>query len=627
MSIRDSENNNGQQQQTAQTAAPAPQMQQTQQGPKVQTQTLQGGAGNLNSIFQRSGRTDGGDARASEALAVFNKLKEEAIAQQDLHDDFLVFRFDRDQNRVGYSALLVVKRAAINGQQVIVTRPLVMPNDQITLPTKKLTIQNGMHQETIEAEADVQDVFTTQYWNRICDSIRQQTGKHDAMVINAGPTVIPADFDLKDELVLKQLLIKSVNLCDDMLAKRSGEQPFSVAMLKGTDETLAARLNFTGKPMHDSLGYPIRSDILVSLNRVKKPGQQENEFYEAEDKLNQVSCFVNLEYTPQPQQAIYGAPQQTQQLPPLTPAIVITDVRQAEWLKANTMELYLFALSNAFRVTANQSWARSLLPQLGKVKDMRDIGAIGYLSRLAARVETKTETFTDQNFAELLYNMVRPSPVFMSDLNRFGDNAAIENVFIDALGGVNQQRAVAAIIAGVNNLIGGGFEKFFDHNTMPIIQPYGTDIQLGYYLDGEGEKQDRRDLDVLGALNASDGNIQEWMSWYGTQCNVAVHPELRARQSKNFDRQYLGNSVTYTTRAHRGIWNPKFIEALDKAIASVGLTVAMDNVAQVFGAQRFSGNLAIADYAVTGTAQVSSGLVSNGGYNPQFGVGQGSGFY
>src|SRR5699024_6659823 len=92
---------------------PAPQaapQQQQQDAPKMQTQEpLVGGISRINSLFKRSGRTDGGDTRAAEFLQVFNKIKTEAIKNQDLEEDFELVRFDRDQNRVAYSSILVLK--------------------------------------------------------------------------------------------------------------------------------------------------------------------------------------------------------------------------------------------------------------------------------------------------------------------------------------------------------------------------------------------------------------------------------------------------------------------------------------------------------------------------------------
>ncbi len=619
MAVTDNSNQQAPQQQAAQPQQAQQQTQRPQQGQQQQ----QASASSLGSMFRRSGRTDGGDNRAAETLQILQRLKTESVENQDLEEDFQILRFDRDENRVGWSALLIVKTATINGKAVAAVRTIMMPNPTIKLPNRKIHYNNGFQQDVLEIEVEPRDVFSVSYWNRICDFLRTTSGKMDLQVRSAGAFPVPGEFDLKEEHVLKQVLIRSVNLCDDMLMRTSGETPFTVNMIKGADELLTASMDFSGTAQHDQLGNPVRSDIVVSLNRSKRGQETENEFYEADSTLNQVSLMVDLEYAQAPQQQMFG---QQQMMPTqvCTPTVVITDVRNAPWIKANTMELHLFALSNAFRVTANQAWARAFLPEVGKVKDMRDIGALGWLSPVGKKIETKSETFTQQNFADLMFSMVKPNPVFCIDLDDMGDNSVIDSVWIDAMGGVNQSKAVATIVQAINNLIGRDFKEFFDYTTKPLVSTYGSSINKGYYFDGD-VKRDRRDLDVLGALNAADGNQQEWMSWYAAMCNPNVHPELRNKQAKNFDRQYLGQ-VTYTSKATRAILNPEFIQGLDRAIAAVGLVITMDNIAMSFGAQRFQGNAGIADFAVTGHAQVASFM----GNQPNLGQTYGSsvnGFY
>lgn len=618
---------------TAPEAAAAPQqqahVQQPVQAPQQMTQTqFNGGIGNVNSFFERSGKTQGGDARSSEALQIFSRLKDQAVAQQDLSNDFSILRFDRDQNQVGWSSLVIAKAVTLNGKPVIAIRPLIMPNAGIELPARKTVIQNGMHQETIETEVDVASVFSKKYHARLVAFVQASLGKTNAQVVLAGAYPIPAEFNLKEgELQLRDLLIKSVNACDDFLARLSGERPFTVGILKGQDETLAAKIDTRDQPVLDVLGNPIRSDVVVSMQRVKRNGQQqENEFYEADVKLNQVSMFTNLEYQQTQQIAPVFGQQQQAPVAPCVAAVVITNVRQAEWIKANTPEMYWLALTNAYRSTHGHAWARPFVPQTGKVKDLRDIGALGWLSQLQNKIDTKSASFDDAQFGQLMLQMVQQKPVFQIDLDRMGENGAVDGMLLDAAGGENQQKAVQTAVRQITNLIGQDFGKFFDYTTQPILVKTGQTIDLGYYIDEEGEKRDRRELDNLGALNASEGNLGEWWAYYGSQQNTQVHPDVRAKQSRNFDRQYLGATVTYTGKAERCTFNPKFIEALDAAIAAAGLQVTMDNTSVLNSGQRFMGNSAIQQFMVSGQAQVATFGGGQAGYGPQFGGGVAS-FY
>lgn len=619
----------------AQQAAPqqAPVQQATQVPPMHQAQPQQtpsyAGTGGINAQFTRSGNVQGGDARASEALTIVTRLKEQAVAQQDLSDDFSILRFDRDQHQVGWSALVIAKQVTLNGQPTIAVRPLILPNNAIELPKRKTTIQNGMQTDVIESDIDVGSVFSAQYFNRLSTYVQNTLGKPGARVVSAGAFAIPADLVLKDsELPLRNLLIKSVNACDDILALYSGERPFTIAGLKGQQgETLAAKVDIRNQPIHDTIGNPIRGDIIVTTQRVRRQGQQqENEFYETDVKLNQVAMFTNLERTPQQQaQQLFPNQQPTQAPAPWIAAVVITDVRNAEGIQANTPEMYWFALSNAYRSTHGHAWARPFLPMTGVAKDMKDIGALGWMSALRNRIDTKAASFDDAQFGQLMLSQVQPNPVFQIDLNRLSETAVMDGLLLDAAGGPNAQKAAATAVRQINNLGGGGFEKYFDYTQQPILERTGQVIDLGNWFDGD-EKRDRRDMDNLAALNLAEGNETEFWNYYGAQMNPGLHPELRNRQSRNFDRQYLGSTVTYTGKAERCTFNPKFIEALDRYLADAGLQITMDNTSVLNSGQRFTGNSVIGNFMVGGSAQVHSAYAGNQGFNTQYQTGVSS-FY
>jgi hypothetical protein len=592
-------------------AAPAAQATPQQGQPAAQAQRpVTGGISQINERFGRTGRAEGSDARSTKALTVFAEQAKQCIATQDLLDDFTLYRFDRNQHRVGMSAILVTKVARdAQGKTVIVVRPLIVVDNHAVLKPKVFQIPNGYNVDNFEVKPDAVDVFTPLYWARLAAYVQVAAGHPTADVRSAGPLSLHGDFDLEDNALVRNVLITSVNRCDDMVARLGNERPFSLATdVKGSDEQLAARIDYSALPVHTTTGVPVRNDICVSLNRVKKPGQgqvQENEYFDADSNFNQVSLFVNLEIPPQqvPQQQVYGMPPMPP-APPFVPAIVITAVRQANWIMANTLEMHLFAMANSFLVTVGQSWARAFVPSIGKKKDPRDIGAIGYLVA-GKKVETKSATFTEQEFAGLMYTQVQQNPIFMIDLDRLGDNAHIDAIYIDAMGGPRRQQAQEAIIRAAHNLYGReNFMALFDHNKEPIITPYGADFHLGYYADEDGELRDIRDLDTLAALNASEGLKDEFMDFYATRANTNVHSEVRLKKSDSYDKQYLGN-VTYTGRVHRGMFNPKFIQACNAAAINAGISIGMENVGSVFGGQRFTGNANLTGFAVTGMAQVA----------------------
>jgi hypothetical protein len=608
-----------------QTPFVAPQTQQPQAPQQMQAPAalpVSGGIGSLNARFSRSGRADGNDARTTKAFVAFSEARTEAIEQQDLSDGFHLFRFDRTAHQVAMASILVLKLVDNRGKPAILVKALPIVDNSVNVKPKTFQIANGFSTfDKFETKPDASDIFTPLYWSRIVAHVRQVTGHPGADVYNAGPQAIHAEFDFDDKLVVRNLLIKAVNSVEDTMARLSDERPFSLATdMQSADEILAATIDYTGTPMESNTGIPQRADIVVTLQRRKKQGQnvQENEYYDADSQLNSVAMFTDLEYSPQQVQQVYGMPQGPVPAP-FMPALVVTAVKQAGWIMANTPEMYFFSLGNAFRATNGQGWAKQFLPTIGRIKDPRDIGAVGYLTAAGIKVETKSDTFTEQDFAGLMFSQVQQNPVIMIDLDRMGDNSFIETMIIDSMGGANEQAAKAGLIRILCNLYGrDNFTSVFDVANEWLFRPYGTDFQLGYYPDENGEKRDRRDLDTLYALNACDGVVAEFMDWYAAKCNPNVHPEVRLKKSEQYDKQYLGN-VTSAGRVTRAIINPKLVAAMDAAQLKAGIAVTMDNVGSVFGGQRFQGNMALAGMNVQGVANVTSYIQNQNVYAPSVG--------
>jgi hypothetical protein len=561
--------------------------------------------GSLNQHLRRSGSYDRSESRSSEALRGLQESRRQALESQALQDDFELIRFDRDANRVGLPSILVTKTVKVKGVVYAVVRTLLLEAEGIRLQPR--VEQFGA--QRVELPTRAQDVFNDTYWNRITDFMRRSKGTSDMPVLDAGPLVVPADFDFKDDMDVTRILISSVNRCDDIVARLMGEEPFAIEHFKRQEERLTARIDFTGEPVHNVVGHPVRSDVVVTMNRAVPQFQQEEDFYERETSFNSVAGFVNLEYAPAPQQqqVQWGQPQQETQL--FTPSFVITDVSQADWIQAQTPELYLLAISNAYRVTAGTAWVRSFLPQVGKGGvDTRDIGALGYMTQAGQKIETKSDSFTDEDFVKLMTALVRPNPSFLLDVDPVGDHASIENYFVDAaFEGPHQQKANQKLIQAADNLTGGRFSQHFNSRESQLVIPYGQEIHTGYYIGEDGEKRDIRDLDVLAMLNLCKGNVSDFMEWYRTLCDTSMPAAMRLQQRERFERQFLDKGLKITGRAIRLLLAPAFIEALDAATREAGLHVDLENVTSVMGAQRFVGNTMINQYTVSRNANLGYG--------------------
>lgn len=590
------------------------------------------GRSNINTRFRRSATVVGNDVRSSEALTAFTEAGKLAVEQQLVGKDFQVYRFERNTHEVGMSAIVITKtHVPERGVPMVAIRTIMLQNDADRLPMVETPIigQNGMTQETLQRKPTAKDILTKEYWSRLSGYVRSQQAMSNAVTHTAGTLVIPSSFNFKDnaDRVLN-VLLSAINTCEDTLQRLLGEQPFSVATdIKKENETLVVKMDFEGKPVFDSVGNPIRADILITLNRsTKSKAERKNEYFEADDQLNQVAVAVGLEYMPV-QQQVWGAPLNQPQIPganaPFTPTLTITDVRPAPWIQAHTLEMHLFALLNPYLATSQQMWAKAFVPDLGRKVDPRDIGALGYFIEPArAKIETKGETFTPAHFAELMQMMVKPNPIILMDLNRIGDNSALDLFFLDAMSnGDNRAKANAAIHRAGVNLFGQAYLKYINPETDWIVQPYGTEITVGSYVDERGEKRPATDLDLMMAANLSEGNQQEIQAFYATMADETQVAEVRMRNRENMELRYLGNTIERVSRMDRAIVNPKWIEGMAKAATDVGLNVAMENVTAVFGGRQFRGNATIGQFALTGAANLGMGGGATVGYNTTGSVG------
>ena len=107
-----------QQPDSAASAQPAPEMNSNQYAGHQQTPPPppeQPGLMSLNAQFRRNGATERSEVRSAQALQALKEAQKEAQATQDVGEDHVLLRFDRDQNQVGLSSILVVK--AVSSQR------------------------------------------------------------------------------------------------------------------------------------------------------------------------------------------------------------------------------------------------------------------------------------------------------------------------------------------------------------------------------------------------------------------------------------------------------------------------------------------------------------------------------
>lgn len=565
----------------------------------------------INSMFRRSGATERSEVRSAQALQALKEAQKEAVETQSVTDDHQLLRFDRDQNQVGLSSVLVCKAMNNGGETHIAVRVLLLETD-VTLPKRR----RDMGHQRLEMPSYAQDVFNGRYWDRVEKFVRDHFGRLEAVVHNAGPLLIPdytrsGGFDFANHDDVTRVLTTSVNRLDDVLLPIMGEKPFRLADLKSADDRL--RLSIETRDDHveyDVVNTPHRSDITVLLTSSNVKPQHEDDYYENSIELSKVSAYVNVEYVRpdpnmmQPQQ--YGMQPQRQFY--YVPAIVATRIAAGSEVRFNTPEIYLLALSNLYRVLTGMTWVNTLRPRVGENDpDPKDIGALTYLVN-GSKAPIKQSAKPEQ-FIEFMNEMIYPQPSLMIDIDPLGENSLVESYFVDAaFDGPNRYPAKMKIFKAVQNLTNDAFGKYFDINKDEIVVPTNQIIQLGHYPSANGDIRDARDLDTLAMLNYTQGNTADFDDWYTTYVSGdspqdPIEQQLNRRE--RIARVWLSPNLHIRGRAHRLIVTSAFADALDQATVEAGVNVSMEDVSE-FVQNRFMGNTQIMDYTMNSQPRMNS---------------------
>lgn len=604
----------------------------------------------INDVLKRSSTSERSEARVAEGLKTMHAATQDALSSQVMGVEPTYLRFDRQQQNRLMSSILAVLSYKVGGVTTVAVRPLLLESSDAPLPKKQRSVGNMRE----ELQMRAQDVYDGEYWKRIVAFIREQVKVPDANVIDAGVLLIPEKVKIKDRIVgfdfedanaVKELVVQTANRLEDALATVKHEAPINLSTLMNDGDRLRVKVDTDDDLVDfDSVGNPIRSDMRITMKIAGNGGDMNGmsgDGYLTETELNYVTAFVDFEYTKQAQPPMGQMGMNPQYVPPkpFTPVVVATSVRNAAWIQASTMELYMLGISNLYRCMNGMSWAQTRNPKFtgqdpkGKDSNIRDIAALGYL---ATNPPTKPNLLSsdagDQDFIDFMNMTVEHMPAFAIDIDPVGENIALESCFMVAASNSEfQQRAKDYIIKACDNLTNGHFSKHFN-SADAIVVATGTEMHLGRYMDNHGEIRDLRDLDTVAALNLSKGNIAEFKNWYLTRLNLEGTGETfegAMRKREQIERAYLSNSLTINRRAPRYIFTQAFLDALDAATTAAGAHVEMSEVSGLTGDQ-FMGNTMIGNYTATGAprtsgmnpiggGQYSYGHPGMGGYTPNSG--------
>jgi hypothetical protein len=475
--------------------------------------------------------------------------------------------------QVGVSVLIVGVREKSNPQAGVAFHTLLLEGS-VDAPAPRFEQIAG---QNIEIVRTVSDYNTPALAKVVAEAVaREMPG---SKLWNADAEVVPRDFDVTDTEAVYALASNAAFACATELETRRPDFTDMNLANASKDENLTVRPAFVPQQIHNAVGQPIRSDISIDLT-VVNGNQQDRNALERQSTVSRVNGFLDLVWAPSQPAANPFAPFQAGPVSfqrYVTRFVMTNMMMQA----ASTLPMQLMALVTALSLRENNAWIQGFRPQpfSGGDVDLNDIGAIGIEVNMdpttqgqpfGKRIDTKSDSFTPANLAQLATAAIKPGLIFSLDVEECGPSSWYNGVFAAAAAG--NQEANEAILNAANFLTNGQLGKYLAPGTQVCVDENNR-IHNGYYVDNHGVKRDLRDLGYLQVLNLvgeKDPSIVR--DWSDTFLRTEYSLEQRLAGRKRII-QGLFPSAVITGFSRRVTFDANFLDSLAKACADCGLNV------------------------------------------------------
>lgn len=570
------------------------------------------------SFLNRTGRPGRSEGRVALAVTAFkNAYDPSKYPFQSENIEFI--GMGSAQAAVPIGSLLIIRNVEINGERLTIVRPLFIDTkEEERAPTR---VQFGG--ESLDIDLRPSSLANGAYWDRMTKFVHNTQGVRSVLV-SAGPMMLPREFDLENLDAVQRIIEDSETRIEDAQSEYNNEPKLNLTSVDLSNARFTALPDFGDDQATQLNGLPARADLSVRLN-VTVPtgnGQQNVQGFSTDQTVNlsTVNGFVNLYPVAAPmQQQAYNmtVPGQQQDLRCLAAQYVITNAQQGGAERANTPEVFLLSLINAYQVTENNAWMYTFMPRLTQGRDRKDLSALGYWIQGNRFEDVKSAEFGPGDLASFLGAFLQsgsqagvPGLSFAIDVDPTGENSQVEQYLLDAAQGNANSYGYKRMFEAATSLTGGAFQRFFKEGDS-IVEFSGNMVSLGYYED-DGAR-DVRELDTLAMLNLTDGDSATFNRWLSTQNGSSQNLEEQLTIREAIERRFLPGKTRYTGRAYRLVFSAGFITALAEAARQVGFNVRVERVAGMGQSNQFVPNSTYASNLVTG--HNSNGYTAGGSFN------------
>lgn len=568
------------------------------------------------SLFDINSRFRSGMARSrlGETTSKWRQFYDEVLEDPniiEMPDTMKVLTFNGEQHGTLFSAIIhLCKVGKVAGYFVHVVEgssdplePMVARRDSIDIKLQPVCAQ------TVDAT----------YLAKVHEHVVTQSGVADPRY--AGFSVIlTTQTPSKDTAI--PFVFTAVAAIDSKLTEELGGPVFNLANEVDTDkDILRAQIKYDAEPVPDMNDLPVRSDVSVVISGTKK--SEKTNTPHAQKVLARIDAYVDLVLDPE---ATMGGNQFMQPLAygqrptaRFVPRIVVT--RAEVNFNFITLETQLFQLALANFLHKNNFYMGVWRPRraLKASEDWRDIGALNYEVRLVGdpkrpdarvKIDTKNETtFSDASAYQFMQACISPLPIYSLDVELGGANYAIQQKFVEAAN--NTGTARADIIAAANKLTNNNFSGLYKGDGS-LFYLDNNSIDIGYYVDAHGNRQDLRNIDHLAMLNMfGESNMELVDRHAATYDDDSVDMDIRLHRRRDCQMSAVGTPVI-RNRAIRLNIEPRFMQALGEACNKTGLKITPNNMSMEYGSG-IRGRANVRTFMMN-TDTTSSGLFSGTDY-------------
>ena len=547
---------------------------------------------------------------------------------------------NRQVSGIYYSSIIICLDAPQAKSPVVpfYTMLLAGTREEPSSKTEQIMGQN------VEVKVVPGEVFDNVYVQHVQRVVSEAFPKR--RMVNCGGTMVPKDFNTEDPAAIHRLI---ANASTAVYANMRIQQPdFADINLTaaGNDNNLQVNVIFGRETVDNNVSEPMRSDVDISFvtaqqNQNQNQNASLNDQVRRAEKFGKVMGFIEPVWAPV-QVAQNGWGMYNPQL-----AMAMTQKYAARFVITHmesthvpTLPSYLLLLLTALPVGVNNTWFHAFYNQSRFIDkkgaiDLTDIGALnieanlptaqhpqGNPSQIGDRVDTRSKEFTSDKFGMYMMRMFREGLVYSLDVPLTGPQSWYLDVFKAA--NENNRNALGTIIAAADYLTGGAFTHHYgsDHSVVRMFAEPDNIIHLGYYEDVDGRRRDISDIDHLAVLNMyGENDMSVVRKWSDSFLQTSRPIQLRMAERWNIIQAITKNKAVLTGIAERVTFTDHFLQALNAATASVGLSIRTNVPATGLGMQVERG---VATFVNQALVPANYGTVFHQSSGP---VMQGSGIY